>query len=577
MKKILLICNPNVISWLPKRIEDQIAKGAFKQLALRDEHPLDVLASPEEWNDYLSRLQSVELAQIFILVELNWHSHASGYAFAAQLFQEKPLLDQVLNVQFLSYLDRDVLWDKSPQRYRPFIKSFPLLPFPPPERIEPLQFSLRRFRYIRNYCLSESGQIDLLAHELKKYVQNDNPAGLLLEQLERVAQLGESLVGETVFQTAAGLIRQLQEGPDSVTNRAGVRQQIPYLIQQLEQRRDILSPTKPVRKKLPYGALVVEDNPQQLQQLEKELNLYFERVLSSGDGRSAQQALIDNRKTNAFQALFVDLELLENNRYDQAVTGVDLLDYCEKHDLGIATRIITALPKRGLSELVEKPGKHILYKNLSDSILSGNNNLDIFFQEMEQEIHHNRKKRLRQGPDVGPFAEGKKLRNHYFECWDKNRDKLLEDFREAQDIAEQFVRGELPDQSIPTEFGRIQNFGNNPGDLALLPQILIHRAIVLRMAIQNGREINYGYFDWADAGKSDKKLHRTNLHEGFCDHPAFEKPLGNEPKAYFQTKLGFNGRWEKIVGSRLFVQIQFINLFDPEREWLASFDPEQFD
>ncbi|MCC6460097.1 MAG: hypothetical protein IT260_06485 [Saprospiraceae bacterium] len=567
MKKILLVCNQTVFPWLPKRIEDQIANGVFKALALRDDHPLDVVSSAEEWNSY--RLQGVELAQIFILVELHWDNHSSGFSFATQLFQEELLLDQTLNIQFLSYHNRDTLWEKSPQRYRPFIKSFPLLPFPP-ENIKPLLFSRRRFRYIRNYCLSKSGQIDLLAHDLKKYLKNDDPAATLLEQLGRVSQLGEQLVGETVFQTASDLIQQLQEAPDSPSNRARVRQQLPLLIQQLEQRRDVLSPTPPGRKKLPYGALIVEDDPRNLKQLEDELGPYFERVLTFTEGWSAKNALLANRQSDEYQALFVDLELLENKHYDQSVTGVDLLDYCEKYDLGIATRIITALPKRGLSELVEKPGKHILYKNHFDSILSGNNNLDLFFKELEQEIKENATKRMRPGPTVGPFAETKSLRHYYFECWDHKRNELLETFREAQDIAEQFVQQMLPDQSIPTEFARIKNFGNNTSDQSLLPQILTHRAIVLRLAAQNGREINYGFFDLTDSGKSGKKLRRTNLHQGFCDHQAFEKPLGNDPKAYFQTKLGFNGRWENIVGSRLIVQIQFKNLFDPERDWLKS-------
>jgi len=319
----------------------------------------------------------------------------------------------------------------------------------------------------------------------------------------------------------------------------------------------------------------VEDDPAQGKQLKEILSQYFDDVSLFSNGEQAKAALEDSLVTNTYQALFVDMELLEDG-FDQPVMGVDLLDYCEENAPGIATRIITSLPRRGLRVLINKPHEHILPKNNSGSILSESDNLTQIFKSLKKEMEDRNKYRERPGPKNGPFGKDQKtgrsktMKNLYYKIKFEKPGEHQKMMQDVQRKAEALFSGQIDATQVDCDFGRLENLGREE-NRDILELILLHRAIALLHNKENGK-IYYGDYEKKEVDKAGKSIFK-GLKNGYCDN--FSPRLGDDAKAYFVSKLGFTGHWNKSVGSMLYQEILEENLFPEEEKWLAAVQPAQ--
>ncbi|MEO6037226.1 MAG: hypothetical protein ABIQ93_02355, partial [Saprospiraceae bacterium] len=264
MKKILLVCDQLAESGLRHLLQGQVDAGQFKVFHQKSAAPqLQVITRESAWEAtcFLSP-EKEKIVQVFILVELNrsdWPSLRSGYTLAEKMLQRDDLKDQILNLQFISLYSRRELRDRAPALHQPFVKYFPHLNYRP-KQLLPINFSLREYRFFRNYCLTESGQMDILAHDLRKYTQDSYPAQDLLVQVKRTLELRAAVVGHLAFAKAAQLVAQLELDASPENCRLVQQQHLPVLIELLSQRRDE-NQAGETPHKMPYKALIVEDDP----------------------------------------------------------------------------------------------------------------------------------------------------------------------------------------------------------------------------------------------------------------------------------------------------------------------------
>ena len=564
MKRILLICNEVVADAFSKGLRALFANqtsGACECLTIK---------SSKEWSSF--QFTDKGFDQIFIQVELAWSGKVrEGYDIANDLIYYKLPDSSIAHLRFISTKSRSELrvLTSTSVKHLPYVKSFLHLQWPI-QQLEPFYFSRQRYNYLRNYCLTTTGQLDQILHDLQKYVGNpDNPP--LEEEIKHVIVMGEFLTGADAHDTAqeiAGILKF----PLSSQDQEIIRGKLINLIKQLEKKRDEKQEANIIQ--LPYRAMLVEDNAAEGKLLKELLSPYFLGVDLFHNGEKAKEALSQNSKTHAYQALFVDMELLEDG-FDQPVMGVDLLEFCETSAHEIATRVISALPRRALSVLLSKPVEHILHKNKTGSILSASDHLSQVFKTLKNEIEVRKKYINRPGPVNGPFGEDQRTRqpkvmkNLYYKIKLEDPDKHQKMMQAIQHKAEAFFSGELDAIEIDCDFGRLENLGweENEDTLEL---ILLHRAIALLHNKENG-QIFYGEFDIKEEDKAGKAVFK-GLRNGYCDK--FSPRLGDNAKGYFVSKLGFNGNWNKPIGSRLYQEIAEMNLFPEEENWLESVDPE---
>ncbi len=561
MKRILLICNEVVADTFSTGLLALFANhtpGAWECVTIKNSR---------EWSAF--QFTDKGFDQIFIQVELAWSGKVrEGYDIADELIYFKVPESSIAHLRFISLKSRRELRSIASVKHLPYVKSFIHLQWPP-QQLAPFYFSRQRYNYLRNYCLTTTGQLDQLLHDLQKYVENpDIPR--LEEEIRHVIVMGAFLTGPNAHETALD-IAEILKSPHPHDLAEILLGKLITLIRYLEKKRDEKQENDIIQ--LPYRAMLVEDHPEQGERLKEIIGRYFSEVDLFTNGEEALSILGKNGETNAYQALFVDMELLEDG-FDQPVMGVDLLEFCETYAPEIATRVISALPRRALRTLLNKHHSHILPKNKSGS-LSASDNLTPMFKSLKKEIEKNKKHSNRSGPLNGPFGEDQKtgkpkaLKNLYYKIKLESPDKHQKMMQAIQRKAEAFFSGELDALDINCDFGRLENLGREE-NVDILELILLHRAIALLHNKENGK-IFYGEFDTKEVDKAGKAVFK-GLNNGYCDK--FSPRLGDNAKGYFLSKLGFNGNWNKAVGSRLYQEISETNLFPEEEKWLAAVQPE---
>ena len=155
--------------------------------------------------------------------------------------------------------------------------------------------------------------------------------------------------------------------------------------------------------------MLVEDNIDILTKLQSDFSHYFD-VNSFTDGKAALEEL--TRKSNEYDVIIADLELLDNQNSWQHTTGYDILEIAEKYP-HIALYGLTSMPKRAVSELQENLSTRrakIKYKHPSEYLPLGYS-LEAFVEVIKDEIRElsNNKR----GPKLGSWKKG--LLSTYYE------------------------------------------------------------------------------------------------------------------------------------------------------------------
>ncbi|MEX0813703.1 MAG: response regulator [Chitinophagales bacterium] len=332
--------------------------------------------------DQLSKIEEhkATLEAVIILAELDWErKHLQdfyGYQVAQQILSAVEL-KSYFNLLFISTLLRETLYKIINNRNRVFAKSFrhekigshfslSKISLPP--------VSKRKFEYLRKYCLTESGILDKLEHDIRPGRKlSDDQIEDLLQHIRANADLLDGKMLEVLKDTNVSDFHQ---------KRRGLHEQ---LISRMREVSGIKGQSKngnsyKVESWKPR-LLLLEDDTEQLFKMEGFLEPYFE-VVTKSNGADAKEYL----KNNAEQVsvAMCDMELLEANNLDQDVQGIDVLEYVKDNNPHIVLKVVSHLPKRALKVLFGDMLRvsDLVYKSM---LLEGNPD---FISDLVTEIQH---------------------------------------------------------------------------------------------------------------------------------------------------------------------------------------------
>src|SRR5690606_31180963 len=144
------------------------------------------------------------------------------------------------------------------------------------------------------------------------------------------------------------------------------------------------NPEKAVDKKSYAKVMLIEDDSNTLAKLQEQFSHYFHDITPIQSGSDAYSKLKKNPKH--YDVVITDMELLEGD-FDDEKQGIDILELCETLDPPLTTRIITALPKQALRQLIGKGIGDILFKsNSEETVIPYSENIAEFVRQIDKEV-----------------------------------------------------------------------------------------------------------------------------------------------------------------------------------------------
>ncbi len=253
------------------------------------------------------------------------------------------------------------------------------------------------------------------------------------------------------------------------------------------------------------------------------------------------------------------MELLNGN-FDDEKQGIDILELCEEEYPFITTRVITALPKNALKQLIGKGLGEIIFKSgTKDSIIPPFENLVEFVKQIDTEVKKRKQLRNMQGPDGSWW--GKYLTKQLYITKIEEPEKYTAIWQKTKDQANRFVNGELDfcknPEKVSVQFPQTGVPGSNPkSGWEIIELLLTHRLIALWFA---------NIHSW------DKFYYSGSSNEAYLNLTGFQAGFDRTSQAYFSTFLGLSVKGAvKEKRETLQCKIIPVNLFPEEFQWLSQ-------
>lgn len=334
--------------------------------AVREKRKDDqAITKRKDWDQLLK--SPPEVGQVFILVELDWLGHDLCGLAACRNFLNAWAHENAPQVVLFSFRSREQLWEQCSTEDKFILKSFPFVQLPSMELPATMVMSKAKWRYLRKYALTKSGILDGLIHRLRNAIRAGKSGRDAMDQVSDELWNMPDLHDDDIRALFAR--READKGEVDVPRWAG------ELLSAMDQRLFLLDP-ETLNKNLHARSsrkpklLLVEDAEGTRTELAERLNRFFD-VHDVASGADAMREL--EEAGASYNALVCDLELLESNeKFDQVVQGIDVLDYTAKAHKHIARRVITNLGRRGVLELLpDMKMEDILFKNLIGKSVDG--------------------------------------------------------------------------------------------------------------------------------------------------------------------------------------------------------------
>lgn len=517
------------------------------------------ITSQSEFNVFISK--NFQVKNIVILVELDWGNPISqfhGYQAAKELMNSSNRLSN-FNLLFISTLKRETIFQVFKGKNRIFTQKFKheLLTndFDLNKVVIP-RISAKKFDYLKNYCLLESGVLDRLEHDIRNLLSNINEAKLQ-KAIEEIQANKNILTPEIISFT---------ENLATVTDferREKLLGDIHHSLQVLQNQMN--NPGECSGKKSHAKVMLIEDDSATLSKLQEQLGQYFHNIMPFQKGSSAFSELEQNARQ--YDVVITDMELLDGN-FDDEKQGIDILELCENEYPFIVTRVITALPKNALKRLIGKGIGEIVFKSgTGDTVIPPFENLVEFVRQIDKEVQKRRQLRKMQGPEISWW--GKYLTKELYITKIEEPEKHNAIWQNAANQANLFIKGELDAlknvEKISIEFKQVKETGSNPeSGWEIIELLLTHRLIVL----------------WFSAKHSwDEFYYSGTSYEAYVNLQGFQPGLETKSsKAYFNTFLGLSaeGASDKRDVTKK-CKILPKNLFIEEIEWLSEIKSNMLD
>jgi len=463
------------------------------------------LLSWEDWSRYLASPPPAQ--RVFILVELPWLTDdLAGLAVCRDLLAQWPHASAPQVVLF-SFRNREQLWQQCSEADRHLIKNFPIVQLPSGKLPALVPMSPAKWRYLRKYALTRSGILDHLLHGLRNAIRAGDAGRVhaVTDQLRGLPDLHDEQ------------IRAVLEMHDPQANANDAIRWAGQLSGAMERRIYSLEPdrlttrTQARNSRKPH-LLLVEDDSATANELSALFTDHFEVKVFNDGAEALHELEIGGR---FYDALVADLELLEaDKRFDQPVQGIEVLEYAEQKHPHIARRVITALGRRGVRELL--PGmsiQDILFKSL---LVQGNDPLFLeFLEKLLRDVDLRRVLQDMPGPDSTLWADVSKearqqdskgggFKRFYYQLKVEDPERFGKLWREINDTIER-IRAEDPDLKVDASFVQTEaarsmiGSANRESLIGFLQKLLTHRAILLTRYTDGGE---VPYRDETDRGSS---------------------------------------------------------------------------
>lgn len=579
MSFLLVLSTPGAADALKNALESARDTGRFESLnAHKQRIKVKAITSYKELAEFDFRKERV--LQVLVETELDWPAENTekillgGYAAARQVLHalgEHPL--HCPAIQFVAWDDRARLKQKTTGYEQLMVRMFRHYHRLDIDRIEAELMPRSKYQYFRNLCLVEAKLLAQLRHGLRNLLEqkdrNDPEHIRLKTRIEQILHFDTKLLGEDVVRKAGTLLHDLAARP-GFFGSPEFNIAVDQLMRLLQEQEYKLSPQARREKKYPYKVLVVEDDANALNQLKRELDGFFDQVITCRNGKKALEIIRDEAPDGHLHGVFVDLELLEeNDDLYQPVHGLDIIDYCRREHKRLVTRVVTALSRRGLRDLVGVEKSHILFKTGGGSILEANDNLAEIIDEMVNDIKKNQQNDPKKGPVRGAFEKG--FFDMYYELKKEKPEHFGRLMQKARTTAETFVLHyshasdywNTPAHKIDVAFPSNRNIGQRAArrDEALFEMLMVHRHIMLAYA----KYLDFDRFTYS----FDEAEKRDQLRL----HPAFLKPLPKAATTYFSTNLSMSIEVNR-AGHCQIVQPNEDALFPEEKAWLDAYAPK---
>ncbi len=447
-----------------------------KFLASNVEGESKVIASSDEFENALN--EGIQIKDVVILVELDWGEPISqfyGYTVARQLM-ERLKEGESLNLLFISCLKRKTIKHilQAAKTSYAFTQTFPHTIIGNDFALSNLKlpsFSNGEFQYYFRYCLTNSGVLDRLEHDIRPYgsgVKTLAPidAQKLIERMHSI----KDIVGEKVIDVVNSCTTE------TLQNRLHEIQQ--HIFQQSEQLTTSREYESKGQNDWKSRMLIVEDDTTYLEYLKNTFAENFE-VTTEPSGEEALRLL--QEKGKMYHVLLCDLELLDVEGDNQLIQGIKILEEVKQRFPHIVCKVITNLPRRGAYFLL---GKELRAELIYKSMLIDDNYRRDLIQEIKIEIGKLSSLQKLPGPDNTLWGDYPRQRNSkgaghlrriYYQLREEYKVDFDEMWREIDEYLEKVLKNE---QKIPTGYGRTEN-KNDIATLSILQQIKTIKSYVI--------------------------------------------------------------------------------------------------
>jgi len=517
-----------------------------------DRKKIKVIITSSEFDAFLSNNFQVE--NIIIFVELDWDRPVlqfHGYQVAQALMESTNRLCS-FNLLFISTFKRETIFNIFKNKNRIFTQKFK-------HEILTKEFSLnnivipkissKKFDYLKNYCLLESGVLDRLEHEVRNLLGSNSEAKLI-KAIEEIKANKDILTPQIISKT------EMLENTDDIQIREKLLHDIHRFLQVLQNQ--INNPGESSEKKSHARVMLIDDDKATLINLHKQLGQYFRNITPFHNGSVA----FDELKKNArqYDVVITDMELLEEN-FDDEKQGIDILELCENQYPFIVTRVITALPKNALKRLIGKGISEIIFKSSTgDSVIPPFENLVEFVNQIEKEVLKRKQLRNMQGPENSWW--GKYLTKQLYITKIDESEKYNKIWQNAINQANGFINGEFDTlndiEKISTEFKQTNEVSNNPeSGWEIIELLLSHRLISLWFSTKH----SWNDFYYSGSGEDNVYVKLNGFKSGLETKSS---------KLYFNTLLGLSVRGASRDRKEI-LQCNILpkNLFPEEIQWLS--------
>ncbi|MDV7186097.1 hypothetical protein R3X25_02285 [Lutibacter sp. TH_r2] len=439
-------------------------------------------------NESFQNLEINDFECIFILVELNWENNPFyGYEVASSIVMNWRNDENPPNIQFFSFISQLSLFNQTKDVDKFFVKSFKHHSLPFNEGINLKTYSKSKWKYLKKYALTKSGILETINHDLKNDLNKSqlNFEDIFISYKERLLGI-KSLLNPAII----NLLSSQKLSSNQKLNELHL-----FLNKRLREL-NILDENKPIEYNgVKEKILLVEDDKEFGKEIKAALDIYFD-VNYKSNGLDAIKAL--EIGGDIYQGLITDLELLDENQIDQPVQGIELIEYVSnsKKHKHIVKRIVSGLPRKGISELVNMDINDILYKSVI-AFYGFSEGFDIWVKKLKNDIKAFRSLKYMKGPEKKIFWQdtkkevdkkgevkitGSGFKRFYYNL----QIEESQIFKEMWSRIETKVLNILNDETseiIETKFIKIDDRHNflekntKENSVALLEQILTHRLL----------------------------------------------------------------------------------------------------